>query len=273
MADTMETLEIEVQHKASGAVTEIDKLSNSLLRLNRILAGVTIPKLNAFSQVLDKMRGVQKAAAAANADMAQKTEETNEVYTKRASVFDRLKSSLSTFPGTINRASKGFTKLTQLFNLSNTAIGKMISSFKRVAFYRIIRAFIKAITNAAKEGMENAYKFSSTLNTIGKRFAEICKQGLRAAVRMRLPDSPDSMVGIIFLCGSQSSLDFRRMMRVIIDQSDIVPFSDQFKSSADTMKRFQCFCCLSQIESINRAETHNQQRIINIMLPGNTQRY
>lgn len=185
MADAMEKLEIEVSHKSSGAADEIDKLSNSLLRLNRILAGVTIPKLNAFAQVLDKMRGVQKAAAAANADMAQKTEETNEVYTKRASVFDRLKSSLSAFPGTINRASRGFTKLTQLFNLSNTAIGKMISSFKRVAFYRIIRAFIKAITDATKEGMENAYKFSSTLNTIGKRFAESMDQMSSSSLQMK----------------------------------------------------------------------------------------
>jgi hypothetical protein len=39
----METLEIEVKHKASGATDEIDKLTNALLRLNRILAGTTIP--------------------------------------------------------------------------------------------------------------------------------------------------------------------------------------------------------------------------------------
>ena len=43
MADAMETLEIEVKHKASGAINEIDKLADALIRLNRILVGTTIP--------------------------------------------------------------------------------------------------------------------------------------------------------------------------------------------------------------------------------------
>ena len=52
MAEAMETLEIEVKHKASGATNEIDKLANALLRLNRILAGTTIPKLEALASAL-----------------------------------------------------------------------------------------------------------------------------------------------------------------------------------------------------------------------------
>ena len=53
MAESMETLEIEVKHKASGATDEIDKLTNSLLRLNRILAGTTIPKLENLAKALN----------------------------------------------------------------------------------------------------------------------------------------------------------------------------------------------------------------------------
>ena len=53
MAESMETLEIEVKHKASGATSEIDKLTDSLLRLNRILAGTTIPKLENLAKALN----------------------------------------------------------------------------------------------------------------------------------------------------------------------------------------------------------------------------
>jgi len=59
MADAMETLEIEVKHKASGATDEIDKLTNALLRLNRILAGTTIPKLHSLADALKRVTDVQ----------------------------------------------------------------------------------------------------------------------------------------------------------------------------------------------------------------------
>ena len=41
-----------------------------------------------------------------------------------------------------------------------TALKKMLSSLGRVAFYRLIRSAIKAVTDALKEGTENVYKFS-----------------------------------------------------------------------------------------------------------------
>lgn len=52
MADALETLEIEVKHKSTGAIQEIDKLADALQRLNRYLAGVTIPKMEDFANAL-----------------------------------------------------------------------------------------------------------------------------------------------------------------------------------------------------------------------------
>lgn len=60
MAETMEALEIEVKHKATGATDEINQLADALLRLNRYLAGTTIPKLEGFAKALHR---VQKAEA------------------------------------------------------------------------------------------------------------------------------------------------------------------------------------------------------------------
>lgn len=65
MADTMETLEIEVKHKASGATNEIDKLTDSLLRLNRILAGTTIPKLENLAKALSHVTKAEAKMTAA----------------------------------------------------------------------------------------------------------------------------------------------------------------------------------------------------------------
>lgn len=81
MADAMETLEIEVKHKASGAINEIDKLADALLRLNRILAGTTIPKLENLADVLGNIGTAAskvKSANKKNTVMGQISEETKE---------------------------------------------------------------------------------------------------------------------------------------------------------------------------------------------------
>lgn len=52
-----------------------------------------------------------------------------------------------------------------------TAFSKILSSLKRVAFYRAIRSIIKSITQAFTEGLEKAYLFSSGISGEGNRFA------------------------------------------------------------------------------------------------------
>lgn len=81
MADAMETLEIEVKHKASGAINEIDKLADALIRLNRILVGTTIPKLESLADALGNIGTAAakiKAANKKNTVMGQISEETKE---------------------------------------------------------------------------------------------------------------------------------------------------------------------------------------------------
>lgn len=81
MADAMETLEIEVKHKASGAINEIDKLADALIRLNRILVGTTIPKLESLADALGNIGTAAakiKTANKKNTVMGQISEETKE---------------------------------------------------------------------------------------------------------------------------------------------------------------------------------------------------
>lgn len=44
------------------------------------------------------------------------------------------------------------------------AMGKLFSSIKRIAFYRLLRTFIKELSQAFQEGLKNAYAFSRGIN-------------------------------------------------------------------------------------------------------------
>lgn len=95
----------------------------------------------------------------------------------------QAQSSLSTIQNILSRVGKTIKKVASSFaslakqigkkikvGLDNTSVGRMISqfqhikdSFGRIAFYRAIRSAIKYVTDALKEGVENAYWYSKTV--------------------------------------------------------------------------------------------------------------
>ena len=77
--------------------------------------------------------------------------------------------------GNVSNAVSGFRRLSD--EMSKTAksaskFSKIMDSFKRIAFYRAIRAVIRAITQAFSEGLEKAYLFSAGIIGEGHRFAQ-----------------------------------------------------------------------------------------------------
>lgn len=81
-------------------------------------------------------------------------------------------------------------KLKDKLDLSNTALGKLASGFKRIAFYRLIRAAIKMVTEAVKEGIENLYYYSTQINGT---FAAAMDTGASAALKFK--NSIGAMLG------------------------------------------------------------------------------
>jgi len=67
---------------------------------------------------------------------------------------------------------KSFREMAKEAAGTDSPLQKLISSLKRIAFYRIIRSIIKNIGQAFNEGMQAAYLFSSGISTSGHRFAE-----------------------------------------------------------------------------------------------------
>ena len=191
MADTLETLEIEVKHKAGGAVSEIDKLADSLLRLNRILTGVSIPKMESFAKALEK---VSKANAKMQESMAAATQEvTAEPDTtpvreqkERVSIFERLGNAFSKVKGVLKGVTSGMSNLTKHSHKASGGVSKLLKSFGRIAFYRMIRKVISSITDAMKEGLQNAYAFSAGLgDTVDGRIAVALDRLSSASLKMK----------------------------------------------------------------------------------------
>lgn len=60
---------------------------------------------------------------------------------------------------------KAVSRIGSAAKSSTRAMGKLFSSIKRIAFYRLLRTFIKELSQAFQEGLKNVYAFSKEMNT------------------------------------------------------------------------------------------------------------
>ena len=159
MADTLESLEIRVKHSASGAADEITRITDAIGRLSTALNGVP-SKLVKLAGALDMVRGRTSGIVINDNHTTQIAENINNVQ-QAAQRAGRATA----------EASKGVQQLSKAADKSKGPLGNFVSSLKRIAFYRFIRSIIKAITQAFQEGLQNAYQFSSGIDSEGHRFA------------------------------------------------------------------------------------------------------
>ena len=168
MADTLESLEIQVRHSASGAATEINQVAQAVQSLGRALESA-LPNLRSFNELLGRRR-----INVTNNDIGQLTQNFNNV--NRAAQGARSATS---------SVASGFRNLTKSANKAKNPLETIVSSFKRIAFYRIIRAIIKEITQAFAEGLKNAYAFSQGITTETHRFAVAMDSMSSAGLKMK----------------------------------------------------------------------------------------
>ena len=154
MADTLESLEIEVKHSASGAADEITKVASAVRSLNRALEKA-LPNFKLYR------------------DMMGKTPVTyNDNHTTQiAETINNTKKAASGAGKATQQAAKGVKDLTKQASKSKGPLDNFVASLKRIAFYRFLRTIIKEITQAFQEGLQNAYAFSQGIEGEGHRFA------------------------------------------------------------------------------------------------------
>lgn len=154
--DTLESLEIEVKHSATGAAGEIKQVASAVRSLGRALEKV-LPTLSAFQKVMGKSQ----------INVTPIDNHTTQI----ADTINNVKTAASGAGKATASASKGIKELSKAATNSKSPLENFISSLKRIAFYRIIRSIIKSITSAFQEGLQNAYTFSQGIEGEGHRFA------------------------------------------------------------------------------------------------------
>lgn len=265
MADTLESLEIEVKHSASGAAGEISGVANAIHDLGNQLLKV-LPDMKELSAVLSKVkgnininiRGAESAGKVSGAidpqhsssgnpsqwarEMTNAIESNDKGFSQNANeIFDTeginsakeaianamqyakevvskavgyMSADLSKVPnalqmagngisnafhsigaavrGAVGKANRGFSNISKAISgIKESAksalksISSLMSSLGRIAFYRIIRGMIKAVTQAFKEGLEYAYAFSSGMTNESHRFAEALDSMKSASGQMK----------------------------------------------------------------------------------------
>ena len=125
MADTLEKLEIEIVHKSQGADSAVNAVTRSVSSLGKSL-----------DKTADATRRFSRA-----------------FQTGFVRIFRSETQAISNFAkNTLRRLNEGIKSLTKNVKSSITPLSTLFSSLKRIAFYRLIRSAIKAITQAFQEG-------------------------------------------------------------------------------------------------------------------------
>jgi len=232
MADTLESLEIEVKHSASGAAGSIGEVTAAIQKMGGALGNV-LPALKEYASAL---KDIGKAASpAAQQKLTDQLPETP-LETKDPGAMDSITGSLDTAEientasamqrvkdiaasvasairsafgamrddiakagaalssvgssahkakSGVDSAKKGVSGLAKESKKAKSPLDNIVASLKRIAFYRIIRSVIKAITSALSEGLQNAYAFSQGITTEGHRFAAALDSMSSAGLKMK----------------------------------------------------------------------------------------
>ena len=162
MADTLETLELEIKHSATGADAEISKITSSIRNLGKALTKV-MPQLMLFAQSLDAIKGTGNAIF----NYSETNQNAAQIANGNAQIADSItnvKNAASGAGRATRDVGRGIKEMSKSAKHSGGPLSNMISSLKRIAMYRLLRTILKEITQAFKEGLTNAYHFSKGIS-------------------------------------------------------------------------------------------------------------
>lgn len=220
MADTLESLEIEVKHSSTDADKELKRVTAALDQLASMVDRV-LPKLGSLSGALKRVGGMKALGglgemagaisdetkeAIRNADkldvLAAKYNEAqdkmeqalangqaNKAWQYRGemlgtqarmnreiakneedvepsySAWDRVKMSMQGVTQKLSTVAKLTRESGREASKARNLFTQMLDSFKRIALYRAFRKIISEIVQAAQEGLQNVYQFSSMIGS------------------------------------------------------------------------------------------------------------
>ena len=194
MAVTVDSLSIEIGYQANNASEGIDKLVESLRRLrsacrisalqkladginglNAALNSVdpnSVQNVSELSNAIQRMSGARMPRGGFNVNVntnevnaaADAVDNLNEANDRCADTTGDVAQEAEQANGGLARLCSSFAALADRIRRSNGFLKTFWNAIKRIAFYRLIRSMIKAITDGFKEGIHNAYQFSKAID-------------------------------------------------------------------------------------------------------------
>lgn len=191
-------IEFAIKSDTTSAVVSIDRLrkalsklqgihisdlglktvSGEIKRFSRVIDKLDTAKLDALSKSLRGITGVGNmfGKMADNPSAYAESFQTMTGYLRQMSTIDftnleTAAKSINLIAASANKignqtangtkeTATGFKFLAEHAKKAVSPLSNILASLKRIAFYRIIRSVIKAITSAFQEGLKNAYQFS-----------------------------------------------------------------------------------------------------------------
>lgn len=135
-----------------------EKSAENLTNFSDAINMMDLGRLRAISEIdFSNMRDLADASRVISR-LRDRVKELEKTEDKTAQTQEKLARSTVK----VTRESR---KASSSFNFANTALGKLFNSIKRIAFYRVIRSAIKAVTQGFAEGIENLYYWSQMVGT------------------------------------------------------------------------------------------------------------
>lgn len=147
---TLNSVTSALQGLAGGRVSISEKTPETLMKLLEAVHGVDdadISRLDKLTSSIERLKGVDLKGMSETIATVNSLGDMQTGATQKGIL------------GSVNDIKRGVKGLNDSL-MKATKLYKIVNSLGRVAFYRLIRSAIKAVTDALREGTENAYQFS-----------------------------------------------------------------------------------------------------------------
>lgn len=154
---------MDISKKVHESFADYDDGFKRMVGYLQDIGAIDLSNLEGAAQNLRDIVAAAKALqnAQGNGGVETVVGEPDFLRTALSGIADSAKSAASAVGKfALNFVTFPFRKIGSGLKSLNGKLGNIIGSLKRIAFYRIIRSVIKAITQSFQEGLKNAYEFS-----------------------------------------------------------------------------------------------------------------
>lgn len=177
MAARVEGIEFEIVGGSNSASNSVQNLSEQLIKL-RVQVSASASSTTRLTNNLQTAGSSAEKTASAMQNIRSALKRVGSVASHVGSALKKIGS----FALRINPLAAGFRSAAKAAGGFASKLGTVISSFKRILFYRMIRSVIRMITQAFKEGITNLYNWS---NALGGEFAASMDRAATATLYLK----------------------------------------------------------------------------------------